>query len=266
MGLDKSLEPFANAGCTDAAFVCHLSIAERLTECDSPDIRGMGHIIFEAHTTWGLYGISQIILAVPALREGSPTQLLAEFDNEFKYGTIYMGKAGAAFFLYPFLELLTIILLGKGHGALLHSSCVDDNGRGYLFVGQSGSGKSTMANLWNGRHGVRVLNDDRVIISETAAGLVAYGTPWCGTAKLAVNACVPISKIFFVGHAERNIAVPVSGIKTVSELIKNAFLPFWDKDGIKYSIGFIDRIARQIDVVDLGFVPGEEVINLVRNI
>ena len=266
ISLDECLGPFINPGDTEAVLTCRLSIVKGVAKPDVKKQQGWDHRIFEADTTWGLYGISKFILSVPSLKNGSRTQLFAEFDKDFKCGTVYIGRAGIHNFLYPFLEVLTINLLGRGKGALLHASCVDDNGKGYLFAGQSGAGKSTMANLWNGKQGVKVLSDDRVIVSESDEGFVAYGTPWHGTANYAINAYVPVNKIFFIRHAERNSAVPVSGIKPVSELIKTALLPFWNKDGIKYSTGFLSQITRHVELFYLYFLPGEEAVDFVRRV
>ncbi len=263
--LDESLGPFFISGDTDAVSICRLSIAGRLSKRDFQQEHVQDHVIFATDATWGLYGISKFALAVPPLRKGSHPQLFAVFDEDFTCGTVYIDKAGIDHFLYPFLEVLTIILLGRGNGVLLHSSCVDDNGKGYLFVGRSGAGKSTMANLWNGKQGVKVLSDDRVLVSESDEGFFAYGTPWHGSANYAVNSRVPINKIFFVRHAECNIAAPVSGMKPVSELIKNAFLPFWNKDGMEYSVEFLGQIGQRVDSFDLCFLPVEDVVDYLRS-
>ena len=263
---DECLGPFIIPGDTEAVSTCRLSIVKGVTKSAVQRQQGWDHRIFEADTTWGLYGISNFFLSVPSLKNGSRTQLFAEFDKDFKCGTVHMGRAGIHHFLYPFLEVLTINLLCRGKGTLLHASCIDDNGKGYLFVGQSGAGKSTMANLWNGKQGVKVLSDDRVIVSEWGEGFVAYGTPWHGTANYAMNANVLLEKIFLIRHAEKNTAEPVKGLKPVGGLIRDSFLPFWDRDGIEYSIGLIDRIAGHIDLFELGFLPGEEAVDFVRRV
>ena len=63
---------------------------------------------------------------------------------------------------------------------------VDPEGRGHLFVGQSGAGKSTMARFWAGREGVRILSDDRIILRQIRGEIWMYGTPWHGEARHAL--------------------------------------------------------------------------------
>ena len=66
---------------------------------------------------------------------------------------------------YPLDELLLQGLLARGRGAEIHACGIaDGSGRGLLFVGQSGAGKTTMARLWEGERGITVLSDDRIIL------------------------------------------------------------------------------------------------------
>jgi hypothetical protein len=232
----------------------------------------MHNILFEADLTWGLYRGEKTdtsrgtVMTVPALKNGRHSRVIAEFDPNFRNGTVYTRRTEEHYFFYPFLEVLTINLLADGKGALLHSCCINDNGSGYLFLGQSGAGKSTMANLWNEEKGITVLSDDRVLVSITEQGLTAYGTPWHGTEKYAVNASVPVKKIFFISHAEKNSVLKLSGIKAASELVKNAFLPFWDKHRMEYSTEFLIQVSQKARLFSLGVYPDRSIIDLVRNI
>jgi hypothetical protein len=62
------------------------------------------------------------------------------------------------------------------HGGLLvHAAAVLVNGDAQLFIGQSGSGKSTVAALSAGRP---VLGDDLILLRPAAGGWTAYGTPF----------------------------------------------------------------------------------------
>ena len=75
-----------------------------------------------------------------------------------------------------------ILLLSLGKGILLHACGIDDDGSGYLFLGNSTDGKSTMAKLWFENH-AKVLNDDRIVVKEKDGEFWMYGTPWHGDFK-----------------------------------------------------------------------------------
>ena len=68
------------------------------------------------------------------------------------------------------------------HGAIsLHAAAVVLSGSAYLFMGQSGTGKSTHARLWQQCFpGCLLLNDDNPMLRLHDGQVWAYGTPWSG--------------------------------------------------------------------------------------
>ena len=90
----------------------------------------------------------------------------AIFDESFTRGTIYLSRPELNPLDYPLDEVLIANLLGRGRGVELHScGVIDLEGRGHLFVGVSGAGKTTTARLWEGATRGTV-SDDRVIVRE----------------------------------------------------------------------------------------------------
>ena len=68
------------------------------------------------------------------------------------------------------------------HGTVaVHSSCIVYRGKAVLFLGESGTGKSTHTRLWR-EHiaGSTLLNDDSPIVRCEGGGLWVYGSPWSG--------------------------------------------------------------------------------------
>jgi hypothetical protein len=272
MSVDSLGSFVTDTSCGPQTADCTMEILNYKPGTDNRRSQFMHNRLFEADLTWGLYkgkkadNNQEMIMTVPAMKNGRHSRVIAKFDSDFKNGTVYTRKTEEHYFFYPFLEVLTINLLARGRGALLHACCIDDNGSGYLFLGQSGAGKSTMANIWNQEKDITVLSDDRVLVSMTEEGLTAYGTPWHGTEKYAVNAGVPVKKIFFISHADSNSAFEVNGIKAVSELVRNAFLPFWDRDRMEYSTEFLIQVSQNARLFDLAVYPDRNIIDLVRNI
>ena len=55
--------------------------------------------------------------------------------------------------------------LACGQGLEVHAvGIVDEIGRGHLFLGHSGAGKSTTARLWLEQPEIRILSDDRIVL------------------------------------------------------------------------------------------------------
>ena len=59
----------------------------------------------------------------------------------------------------------------------LHCATVDDQGRGILFLGPSGIGKTTQAERWAQYRGSSIINGDIGLVQRTDEGYVAWGTP-----------------------------------------------------------------------------------------
>ena len=87
---------------------------------------------------------------------------------------------------------------------LLHSAGIVRRGRGYLFVGRSGAGKSTVAELSAGS--VEVLSDDANIASFPAgAEPTMSGTPCCGDfSPPGRNETAPLNALYFLRQAPTN--------------------------------------------------------------
>lgn len=103
--------------------------------------------------------------------------------------------------IYDFLQVLLInyFALNK-NGIFIHGIGLRDmNGKGLLFAGKSGAGKSTTARLWHKHSKVMVLNDDRIIVRKLKNSFFIYGSPWHGDFNdylLSRIESAPLDKLF----------------------------------------------------------------------
>lgn len=279
MKLDSPLEPFCTEENADGLRVadCQLSIVKSKSKIVSQKSKIGNRKCFETDATWGLYELTiddyqmsnieykSKILTVPSLKNGNRVKIFAEFDRDFRNGTVYICKTGWHYLLYPFLEVLTINLLAMDSGVLIHACCVNDNGNGYLFVGQSGAGKSTTAQLWSGINGITILSDDRIIIRKMDNEFFIYGTPWHGDAKICSPEKVSLERIFFLRHAKKNKVKKIDLIDATSRLIVCSFPTFWDKKGMEFTLNFCSELAAKVPCYDLDFLPDKGIIDFIRD-
>ena len=164
-------------------------------------------------------------------------------------------------------ELIARTLIIFSGGLIFHASALDDNGRGLVFIGHAGAGKSTHTALWSGEPGVIAMNDDRVAIRVEDKGPVAYGTPWGGTAGIARNHAAPLKALFVLEQAPENAveALPVHAA-AATLLMARAFLPFWDSSLMVQAMDNLNTILKQVPVYRLRFRPDRAVISLVRSV
>jgi hypothetical protein len=230
-----------------------------------------GEKIFDSDSTWSLYSTGgKYVLQDSSFESDSLPDRVVFLASDFKSGDIYIRDNGSNQSLlpdplgYPLNQILMIILLSLNRGVMLHACGIDDRGCGYLFLGNSTHGKSTMARLWFENHGT-VLNDDRIIVRERDGEFWIYGTPWHGDFEELSPKGLPICKVFFLRHGEKNSAIPKNGAEAVSMFLTRCFPPFWDKEGMEYTMSLCHHIVKKIPCYELSFEPGMRIVDFIRN-
>lgn len=218
---------------------------------------------FHSGGLWSAYAIPsglQFCFTTPFL--GPTPYKAAWFDPEFTSGRValerrFFHENGPVFPMeYPLDELLMIHRLSRGEGVEVHAvGVVDESGRGHLFLGHSGAGKSTTAQLWNSLPGAQVLSDDRMILRGHNGAIWMYGTPWHGDAGVAAPQCAPLSRMYLLEHAGRNELIPMHKGQAAAELFARSFVPYHSSVGLEFTLSFVDRVAQRTPCSIFRFVP-----------
>ncbi|MBO7457497.1 MAG: hypothetical protein J6T71_06725 [Paludibacteraceae bacterium] len=147
---------------------------------------------------------------------------------------------------------------------LFHSSTVVRKGKGYLFLGHSGTGKSTHSRQWlKAFPDALLLNDDNPVVRLLPDGEIrVYGSPWSGKTACYVNDSAPVGALVQLAQAPENkierlrmaqaypyILGSVSGLKILPEAM----------DAIYESIA---RLLEACPVYRLECLPNEEAAQL----
>lgn len=113
------------------------------------------------------------------------------------------SRAGHA--LCSMLRILFSQAVLRHGGISLHASAVALNGKAYLFMGRSGTGKSTHSALWLSHFpGAELLNDDNPVVRVIHGQAVAYGSPWSGKTHCYKNLSFPVGGIVRLAQAKTN--------------------------------------------------------------
>ncbi|MHB8608369.1 MAG: hypothetical protein ACYDCG_08730 [Candidatus Acidiferrales bacterium] len=194
----------------------------------------------------------------------------AWFDSAFRSGSVllsrqYFDAERPVYPLeYPLDELLMIHRLSRGEGVEVHAVGIsDDSGRGHLFLGHSGAGKSTTARLWLDRPGVKILSDDRIILRAREGRIWMYGTPWHGDAGIASPDSAPLSGIYLLEHGKNNEQRTLPPGRAAAELFTRSFVTHHSEHGIRATLDFLDRVASQVPCCIFRFVPNETAVEAI---
>lgn len=231
-----------------------------------------GEKVFDSGSVWQLHRQGdRFAFRFRSTVFGETPYKTASFNTGFTAGDVrlhrpYFEAGGPIYPLeYPLDELLMIGLLGQGRGVEIHGcGVVDRSGAGYLFAGQSGAGKTTMARLWRQEAGVTILSDERVVLRSLGDRIRMYGTPWHGDEPLASPRSVPLSHIFFLRHAADHTLVPVKGADAAAQIFASCFPPFHSAAALDFTLGLLERIVQTVPCDELQFAPDRTVIGLIR--
>jgi hypothetical protein len=196
---------------------------------------------------------------------------LASFNDDFTRGEVQVRREifGERLPLYPLHypldEVLMVHLLAQGRGVEVHGSgIILPDGRGMLFAGQSGAGKTTLSKLWLAEEGVKILSDERIIVRKEDDALWMYGTPWHGDGYIANQGRARLTRMFFLRHGTRNELVNLPRTEAVARLFSCGFTPFHDAAGLDFSLQFLDDLSRLCPCDELRFVPDRSALDFVR--
>jgi len=166
---------------------------------------------------------------------------------------------------YPLDELLMIHRLACGEGVEVHAvGIVDEEGRGHLFLGHSGAGKSTTARLWKAQSNAEILSDDRIILRLREGRVWMYGTPWHGDAGIASPECAPLSRLYLLEHSRKTELSPVSRGRAAAELLARSFVPHYSPRGLRFTLEFLDRVALETPCFVFRFLPDKSAVEAIR--
>ncbi len=230
--------------------------------------------LFDSGALWQVYrekGGHLFRFSSPSL--GSIPYKVAYFLQDFSGGRVllhssYFPPDQPVYPLeYPLDELLISHLLATGLGAEVHAfGLVDDRGDGHLFLGQSGSGKSTMGQLWQDQPGTRALSDDRIILREQADEFWMYGTPWHGDSKQAVPGRARLKRIYVLQKGLQNELIPLTKAEASGRLLACSFFPFYRQEAVGFTVRFFEKLVYSIPCYELRFRPDYGVVEFIRNV
>ena len=180
----------------------------------------------------------------------SPICCEIECDQTFSQGVLHIDSAcqdlrfcidTSLMLMYAFrtaplmtLEMHAAVVV-KGEEAR-GDEAKGEEARGYLFLGHSGTGKSTHARMWlQAFPDAWLLNDDNPILRVMDDGEVrVYGSPWSGKTPCYKNQYVPVGAIVKLSQAPHNklrkLSLPeayayilssASGLKVESKMTDN---------------------------------------------
>ena len=158
------------------------------------------------------------------------------------------------------LMVMYALATSDKHTALFHSSVVSYKGRAYMFLGKSGTGKSTHSSLWlKYIEGTELVNDDNPVVRYLDDGSIyVYGSPWSGKTPCYRNVSYPLGAIVDLSQAPKNVIRRFRPIEAYAALIASISGKRWDSKLAEGLHVTENLLATNASVWHLDCLPDEE--------
>lgn len=150
------------------------------------------------------------------------------------------------------------------HMIQFHSSLIDYQGHGLMFLGPSGIGKTTQAEIWNQYRDALIINGDIVFVQETEESFLGWGTPWHGSSPYCENTNVPVEALIILKQAQENSIRKLEGFEKVTAVSNSVFYPRWLENGMELCLETLDHLLSKLPVYELSCRPDEEAVELTE--
>lgn len=153
--------------------------------------------------------------------------------------------------------MLAFAYAGAHHQiVLMHASVTVFKERGYLFLGYSGTGKSTHSSLWI-RHipGCELLNDDNPAVRVVGNKVYVYGTPWSGKTPCYRNLSFEAGAFVRLKQYPENIIERDNVVKSFASILSSCSTMIWDKPSYDAICDNVTAIVSHVPAYFLRCLP-----------
>ena len=186
-------------------------------------------------------------------------------DREFRAirASIQWDDEYASQILCSMLRIAFSQALLREDGIGIHASAVGHKGECCLFLGNSGTGKSTHASLWLQHvENSELINDDNPAIRIQDDIAYAYGTPWSGKTPCYRNIGLPIAKITRLQQAPANSHRYLSEVEAFTALLPSCSAIKQDNNLYEKLCDKLTWLVEHTAIAYLQCLPNKEAVML----
>lgn len=163
------------------------------------------------------------------------------------------------------LEIINLEqVLNKFNAFILHSSFINWENKGILFSAQSGTGKSTQADLWNKYENAEIINGDKAGIRKIDDKWTAYGLPIAGTSGIYKNKKAEISHIIVLKQGKENKLTKLSPREAFIKLYSETLVHTWDKEFQENIINMITDVVQNVRIYQYECLPDKSAVEFLK--
>ncbi len=210
--------------------------------------------------------------AFEVIPRGDKEHFLMTCDDRFSNAMLSLRTESPSysFILNNFIMMLYAFASAEYDTLLMHASVIRYQGKGYLFQGKSGTGKSTHSSLWL-RHipGTELLNDDNPVIRISQMGggyeVHVFGSPWSGKTPCYRNEEASIGAFVRLSQAPDNCIIRQGIAQSFASLLPSCSSMKWDKRIHEAICETVGKLVTTVAIYHLSCRPNKEAVLLCKN-
>lgn len=191
-------------------------------------------------------------------------------SEDFKDNILYVPAGDAArlmsFAISNALMLLYAFNSNLHDTLLVHASVVGYEGGGYMYLGKSGTGKSTHSRLWlENVEGSFLLNDDNPVIRVNGDQVMVYGTPWSGKTPCYRNEYLPLKAVVRLSQAPADRIERLMPLQAYASLLPACSCMRWDRGSNDRLHATVEKVIGKVGCWHLECLPDPEAALICRD-
>lgn len=207
---------------------------------------------------------SESVFCIKFADIASGNKYLLEFDKNFKeYRTDMSAEHICKDVLNNMLMLSFTFATIENKSLMIHASVAVIDGRAYLFLGKSGTGKSTHCRLWlKNFKNAEILNDDNPVLKFENGEAVVYGSPWSGKGAVYKNERYKVGGIVRLAQAPYNKIERRTGAKAFALLYSSCSKLPWSESCMSALCTTLSDIVGSTPIFYLECLPDDAAAQL----
>jgi serine kinase of HPr protein (carbohydrate metabolism regulator) len=183
--------------------------------------------------------------------------------SSFGESVVYVAKGPAdrlaEFAISNAVMLLYTFFTAPYDTMMVHASVIAHGGQGYMFLGKSGTGKSTHSRLWlNHIDDTELLNDDNPVLRIVDGKVRVYGTPWSGKTPCYKNLEMPLGGIVRLSQAPYNKIQRLMPLMAYTALMPSCSCMRWEPQATEALHKAVEKVIMNVPCWHLECLPDEE--------
>lgn len=251
LGLQESLKPFLYAGPEKDPVCIHVVCG--MENAPMPNCPKSGEdLLLEYYTEKDRIlclskGSIGCYLAV-AVCNYNYENIVCYLDNEHASS---LNSVGSLLRLIP-----TKTILQKRDTCFFHASQIAVQGKGILFLGPSGMGKTTQAKLWRTFRSAQIICNDRTLIRNGQT----YGYPLDGSEPVISGETFPLGSLVLLEQGPKNEIRQLTPREALLRLMPQMVIDQWNQDAVTAATQQLLDLISQYPVYLLRCTPTQDAV------